>query len=169
MTAAAAPAFVFSGWRPGAIASIVALHAEYCSRNWNFGEPFEAKVARELGEFAASRDAGQDLFLAAWDGDQLAGAIVIDRTVSGEGSAHLRWFIVSDRARGTGLGSSLMRQAMEFCDQQHYDPVWLTTFSGLDAARRLYESHGFRMTSESPVDQWSGGVREQRFERRGSW
>ena len=44
--------------------------------------------------------------------------------------------------------------------------VWLTTFAGLDAARALYERHGFRLVSESDIDQWSGGVREQRFERR---
>jgi len=164
-----APAFVFDGWRPGAIAGIVGLHARYYAAEWGFGEAFEAKVANELGLFAASRDPGRDLLLTAWDGGELAGSIVIDSTVTGGDGAHLRWFIVSDGARGSGLGGELMRQAMAFCDRQEFGMVWLTTFRGLEAARRLYESSGFRLVLEAEIDQWSGGVTEQRFERRRAW
>ena len=55
---------------------------------------------------------------------------------------------------------------MQFCDKNGDGRVWLTTFAGLDAARALYERHGFVLTAERDVDQWSGGVREQVFERR---
>jgi hypothetical protein len=43
--------------------------------------------------------------------------------------------------------------------------AWLTTFRGLDAARALYERHGFRLAAEEAADQWSGGVGVQRFVR----
>lgn len=153
------------GYRPGCIGDIVALHARYYAQAWKFDLAFEAKVAAELAAFLSSMDPCRDLFVATYEGERLYGSIVVDVTGGGPGGAHLRWFIVSDEARGTGLGSRLMAQAMRFCDDSDLERVWLTTFRGLDAARRLYERHGFRLTEENAEDQWQGGVVEQRFER----
>ena len=154
------------GYRPGALAGIVGLHAAYYSRAWNFGLPFETGVAAGLAEFLARMDPGRDLFLAAYLGGQLVGSIVIDESGGGRDGAHLRWFIVGEAARGTGLGKTLLQRALAHCDARGFGSVWLTTFAGLDKARSLYERHGFRLVAESDIDQWSGGVREQRFERR---
>jgi len=154
------------GYRPGALAGIVGLHVAYYARSWNFGLPFETGVAAGLAEFLARMDRERDLFLAAYLGEQLVGSIVIDESGGGTQGAHLRWFIVGDQARGTGLGKTLIERAMVHCDERGVENVWLTTFAGLDTARALYERHGFRIAGESEVDQWSGGVREQRFERR---
>lgn len=41
------------GWAPGLIGEIVHAHALYYAREWNFGAFFEAKAAREMGEFVA--------------------------------------------------------------------------------------------------------------------
>lgn len=158
-----AGALVLGGYRPGAIAGIVALHADYYSRNWGFGAPFECKVAGELAEFVAGMDEARDLFLCAWSGDALIGSIVVDVAGGGALGAHLRWFIVGEGARGTGLGRVLIERAMAHCRAAGASQAWLTTFAGLDAARALYERHGFALASESPVDQWRGGVREQLF------
>ncbi len=155
--------YTFDGYRPGALAGVVALHIGYYAREWGFGRPFETKVAGELAEFLGRVDTSRDLFLTAWRGEVLAGSISIDATGGGAMGAHLRWFIVSDDARGSGLGGALMGRAMDFCRAQGLDRVWLTTFAGLDAARRLYEKHGFVLAEESDADQWSGGVREQLF------
>lgn len=154
------------GYRPGALAGIVGLHAAYYSRVWNFGLSFETMVAAGLAEFLVRMDRKRDLFLAAYLGDRLVGSIVIDESGGGRDGAHLRWFIVGEAARGTGLGKTLMERAMAHCDGLGFERVWLTTFDGLGAARALYERHGFHLVAESDVDQWSGGVREQRFERR---
>lgn len=156
-------AIAFDGYRPGALGDVVALHARYYAREWRFGRAFETKVAAELTDFLARADAQRDLFLTAWTGDTLAGSVTIDATGGGEMGAHLRWFIVSDDTRGSGLGGMLMDRAMAFCHDLGYGRVWLTTFAGLDAARRLYEKHGFTLISESAADQWDGGVREQLF------
>lgn len=154
------------GYRAGALAAVVRLHADYYSRAWNFGVAFEAKVAAELGSFMQRLDPERDLALFAYNGNDLAGSIFID--ASGDApapTAHLRWFIVGDAVRGSGVGKQLMQAAMRFCDDTDRQSVWLATFAGLDAARALYEAHGFSLTAEADVDQWSGGVREQRFER----
>jgi GNAT superfamily N-acetyltransferase len=154
-----------SGYRPGALAGIVALHAAYYSQHWNFGLPFETKVASELAAFLTRMDPARDLFLAAYQDDELVGSIVLDESGGGPDGAHLRWFIVGDRARGSGTGRTLIERALVHCDARGIERVWLTTFAGLDAARALYERNGFVLVSEAERDQWSGGVREQRFER----
>lgn len=157
--------YLVEGYRPGAIGSLALLHGVYYARHWNFGLPFEAKVASELSGFLARMDPARDLFLTAWSNDRLDGSITIDVSGGGELGAHLRWFIVSDKARGSGLGKVLMRRAIAHCDALGVESSWLTTFAGLDTARALYERHGFVLARESDVDQWSGGVREQLFVR----
>jgi len=71
---------------------------------------------------------------------------------------------VDDSLRGTGIGRQLMTLAMQFVDA-HYDETYLDTFKGLDAARHLYESYGFRLTEEAAGTQWGTAVTEQRFSR----
>lgn len=152
------------GYRPGALAGTIALHMDYYAREWGFGVDFETKLAREMGDFLPRMDGEKDLFLTAWRGGDMLGSITLDATGGGEKGAHLRWFIVSDDARGTGLGGRLMAETMRFAGERGYRKLWLTTFAGLGPARRLYEKHGFRLTQESGADQWNGGVREQLFQ-----
>lgn len=156
----------FDGYRAGALAQTVQLHMAYYSAQWSFGVAFETKVAAEMAEFLRRMDARRDLYLTAFDasGDML-GTITIDGKDASTEGAHLRWFITGDAARGTGLGRELLQRAIDFCDQAGYHRIYLTTFAGLEAARHLYESFGFCLVSEADVDQWQGGVREQRFER----
>jgi GNAT superfamily N-acetyltransferase len=80
--------------------------------------------------------------------------------------AHLRWFIISDERRGQGFGNALLTAGLDFCRQRRYERVYLWTFAGLDAARHLYEKHGFRLTEERRGQQWGTEVQEQRFEWR---
>lgn len=156
---------IVDGYRPGALAGVVGLHAAYYARDWNFGLPFEAKVARELAEFLTRMAAGRDLFLTAWDGPGLLGSVAVDITGGGPRGAHLRWFVTGDAARGRGLGRDLLKRAVSHCDACGVASIWLTTFAGLEAARHLYEDFGFRLAGESDRDQWQGGVREQLFVR----
>ena len=157
---------VFDGYRAGALAQTVQLHMAYYASQWDFGVAFETKVAAEMAEFLGRMDTRRDLYLAAFDASgEMLGTITIDGKDAGAEGAHLRWFITGDAARGTGLGRELLQRAVDFCDQAGYARIYLTTFAGLEAARHLYESFGFHLVSEADVDQWQGGVREQRFER----
>ena len=158
--------YEIGGYRPGALSDIIGLHARYYAKHWNFGLPFETKVGMELAEFGARRHAEKDLFLAAYGPYGALGSVIIDASGGGERGAHLRWFIVAEEMQGKGLGAQLIDRALGFCDQRGYERVWLTTFKGLDAARSLYERNGFVLAGEAEQDdQWSGGVREQIFER----
>lgn len=155
------------GYIPGTIADVVAAHVAYYAPAWHFGLQFEAKVATELSEFLQRYDPARDLFLSAADAeDSFLGAITIDgiKGHAAEG-AHLRWFITTGAARGKGIGRRLMIEATNFTDACGYEKTYLTTFTGLDAARHLYEQFSFKLISETAEDDWHGGVGEQRFER----
>jgi len=150
------------GYRPGLLGEIVAAHGWYYAANWGFGAFFEAKVARECGAYLL-RQASDDLTLSAWSGDAFSGALVLDlHDPESPGVAHLRWFIVP--ASGRGTGREMMRRAMDHLDQIGL-PCFLTTFRGLDAARRLYEDFGFQLTQETKAESWGKRVVEQRFDR----
>jgi GNAT superfamily N-acetyltransferase len=154
------------GWRPGLLGEIVRAHGLYYNRDWGFGPVFEAKVARELGEFFDRYTAETDRLLFVDCGGCLAGALTVDGgdPALEAGLAHLRWFIVVDGARGSGIGRKLMAAAVDFMREARFRKCFLTTFAGLDAARHLYENAGFFMTDESEAATWGTSVREQRFE-----
>ncbi len=149
---------------PGAIGRLVELHGSWYARHWDFGPVFEAKVAAGLGEFAeALPHPDARLFVAAEKG-QVLGGIAVDGRAE-PGVARIRWFIVAEGARG-GLGRRLLDAALAFCGQRNFREVWLTTFAGLDAARRLYERAGFALEHEEDGASWGSQVREQRFRLR---
>ncbi|MCG6895151.1 MAG: GNAT family N-acetyltransferase [Desulfobacteraceae bacterium] len=153
------------GYVPGVIGRIAELHARYYSKNWNFGSIFEAKVASELSNFIRIYDDAKDRIWSLWVEGSIEGSLVIDGTSETNNSAHLRWFIVSDRMQGKGAGNHLMEQAVSFCRETGFNAVYLWTFHGLAAARHLYEKYGFRLQEEHQGRQWGTTVREQKFER----
>lgn len=153
-----------AGYEPGALGAACALQAVWYGRNWGFGVPFETKVAREMAAFLGRLDDKRDLFLTAWQGDRLVGAIALDGDAAATRRAHLRWFVVAEDLQGRGLGRALLARAMEFAGRRDYALVWLATFSGLDPARRLYEDFGFRLVGEEAGAQWGQTLTEQVLE-----
>jgi len=148
---------------PGVLGRLVEMHALYYAREWGFGPFFESKVAREVGEFALSLPrADSQIWHARRDG-RVVGAIAIDGHAASEAGAHLRWFIVDDSARGSGSGARLLDAALDFCRARSFAAVYLWTFAGLDSARKLYETRGFRLAEEKEAESWGVRVREQRF------
>jgi len=161
--ASSASSGIHEGYRPGCIGDVASLHARFYSEHWGFGVFFEKKVATELAAFAQALPGdGKALWLHVEDGRTLASLAIDGNPASG--IAHLRWFIVDDALRGTGVGRELMSRAMRFVDDR-FQETCLWTFKGLDAARHLYESFGFRLVQESEGEQWGAKVIEQRFSR----
>ncbi len=156
---------IVSGYQPGMIGRISEMHASYYSSHYNFGCFFESKVAAGLAEFTGRlENPANRIWLAVQQG-RIVGSVAIDGEDLGNNEAHLRWFILDDACRGSGIGRRLMSEAMAFCDSQAFAAVQLWTFSGLNAARRLYESFGFRLTKEWQGEQWGSEMLEQQFTR----
>ena len=156
---------IVSGYRAGMIGRIAEMHGNYYSKNYGFGHFFEAKVASGLAEFSErEHEECNNIWLAIYN-DRIVGSVAIDGQDLGNNEAHLRWFILDEGCRGTGIGKKLLAEAMAFCDQKGFSAVQLWTFSGLDAARKLYESFGFKLTNEWEGNQWGKIMLEQQFTR----
>ena len=156
--------WITRGYIPGAIGRVAEMNGRYYHDNWGFGLFFEAMVARDLSEFLQRYDASRDGFWTALSGDRIEAHITIDGVNSATKGAHLRYFIVSDEFRGTGIGRELITRAVTFCREVGHRKVYLWTFEGLYAARHLYEGAGFRLAEMRRGSQWGAEVMEQRFE-----
>lgn len=155
------------GWAPGIIGFTVATHARYYAREWGFGPLFEARVAAGMGDFMLRYDPTRDLVLRAELNGDFIGTISVDGSDPAlpQGQAHLRWFIMSDSARGQGAGRLLFDAALAFMDEVGFSSSYLTTFAGLDPARHLYEQAGFILQHEERGESWGTPVVEQLFLR----
>ena len=151
------------GYRPGALGWAVETQAAYYGRHWGFGVYFEAKIAAELAEFLLRYDEKRDLFRLALAGDDILGTISVDGSDAAGKGAHLRWFMVDPAAQGRGVGRRLLDAGLGFCGARGYSQIYLWTFAGLDAARRLYDDAGFQVVEEQEDDQWGKTMREQRM------
>jgi len=165
MTGSPRPPGIERGFRPGLLGDVVALQARDYARAWGFGPFFEAKLAREMGAFAARYDPERDLILSTRDGPRTTGSITVDGNdpEAPAGFLHLRWFITADGERGKGTGRALLDESLAFARATGRPGVYLWTFAGLDAARRLYDSAGFRLVEDLVGSTWGTRVTEQRF------
>lgn len=146
-----APPVVLAGWTPGAIGRIASLHARYYAASHGFSLAFEARVATELSAFLTEFVPGRDHFATVHVDGELEGAIAVDGSAD---PARLRWFILSERLRGRGLGRRLLADAIAAAGAAGHRSLSLSTLAGLDAADRLYRDAGFRLTDEQSGTHW---------------
>ncbi len=145
---------------PGDLGSIVRLHGVVYAKEYGFDTTFEAYVAGPLAEFVRNPSDRDRLWIAE-QGDRLVGCIAIVGVTSEE--AQLRWFLVDPSARGRGLGTKLMEEAVRFCQHRSYETVFLWTVRALTDAARLYRSFGFELVEEHSAQQWGVAVVEQKY------
>ncbi len=150
-----------TGLRAGDLGALVALHGVLYAREYGWDCTFEAYVAAPLAEFACSGSARQQIWIAEHQGEQI-GSVAVTETDDPE-VAQLRWFLVSPDARGKGLGSRLLSEAVNFARKAGYREVMLWTVAGLEAASRLYRAAGFRKVERLPGERWGASVVEEKF------
>ncbi len=151
------------GYVPGALGRVAELHGKYYNEHWDFGFHFESGIARGFAEFLERYDEIRDGIWLATTKGKVEGSIVIDGLHAETEGAQLRWFIVSEPLRGTGMGNKLLNTAIKYCRQKEYTSVYLHTFEGLDAAKHLYEKSGFQLIEQHMGRQWGTEVNEQKF------
>ena len=152
---------------PGLMGEVAAWHGRYYAQSWNFGPEFEAIVAAGISDFSNRMNDQKCRIFSAWKDDEFLGSISVDNDGDPDQSlAHIRWFIMSDAARGKKIGRPLFERAMSFIEQSNYEGAYLTTFKGLEAATRLYTDAGFTLSSEAEGNTWGTPVVEQRFDIR---
>ena len=152
------------GYYPGVVGKITQIHAVYYHEHWGFDVSFETQVGRELSKFVSEFNEERDGLWVATASGKFAGSVAIDGYNAKKEGARLRWFIVDPDFRNAGLGKKLISRTVEFCKKKQYPKIFLWTFEGLDAARRLYESQNFRLSETHDVTQWGQQIKEQKFE-----
>jgi GNAT superfamily N-acetyltransferase len=135
---------IVEGFRPGYLGRMVHVLAEGYEKIWHSGTAFEVRMAREMCDFHDDYTTGRDAFFTAHVDGVIVGGVVVWGDQKERPGANLRWVIVEEEHRRKGIGRELLNRAVDFCRENGYDSVHLWTVEGLDAARRLYESLGFR-------------------------
>jgi GNAT superfamily N-acetyltransferase len=157
-------------YRPSDRGAVIGLFREFM---WELAPPelaaeFQSYVERaiheELGrveEYYFGRE-GQCFWVAGKD--RIVGMVGIERQAADAGE--LRRMAVEKAYRRKGIGRELLAAAEAFCRECGYRRVMLSTSELQLAARRLYESSGYRLVREesaAPASHKSVGAGLTRF------
>jgi DNA-binding MarR family transcriptional regulator/GNAT superfamily N-acetyltransferase len=122
---------------------------------WNIG--FEALIAGIYNEFHEAPEAPpKALWVAEQDGT-IVGSIFVMPSSGIDGSAQLRMLYVEPAARGQGVGTALVAQAVGFARDNGYGRMRLWTHTIQEAARRGYAAAGFAIVET--IEENNFGVR----------
>jgi GNAT superfamily N-acetyltransferase len=114
--------------------------------------PLAAEGARAAYAAAARRlTPGERLLLAAFDGEELVGAVQLDRAEASNGRhrAEVRRLVVRADRRGAGVGRALLEAVVEEARGLGLRLLWLSTHEGTDADR-IYERLGWTRAGVIP-------------------
>ncbi|MFN3521204.1 MAG: GNAT family N-acetyltransferase [Phenylobacterium sp.] len=151
-SAPAAPEIVVRPHREGELSYTVHRQAVLYSREYGWGLPLEALMARVVAEFIEAFDADRARAFVVDRGGEILGSVFV--ADGGEGVAKLRLLYLEPAARGLGLGDRLVGECVAFARAAGYRQLSLWTQSVLTSARRIYAAHGFRLVDSVPHTQF---------------
>lgn len=148
--------------RPGDLGWVVHRHGLLYFREYGWNVRFEALAAEIVAKFAQNFDPAKErCWIAEVDG-RIAGSIFAVR--DSDDVAKLRLFYVEPDARGSGTGSRLVRECIDFARSAGYKRMVLWTDSLLLAARRIYARHGFRLIETQAHSDYGENLTAEKWE-----
>jgi len=146
------PAFVLRPHRPGDMGWVTQRHGALYSEEYGLNHKMEAYVAEVVAKFLRDFDpAREHCWIADRDGAPVGSVFLVKESDS---VARLRLLLVEPKARGLGVGKRLVEECVRFARRAGYQEVTLWTHSILVAARRIYDSVGFRIVDTETHDEF---------------
>jgi DNA-binding MarR family transcriptional regulator/GNAT superfamily N-acetyltransferase len=143
-----ARAVVVRAHRSDDLGWVLARHATLYAKEYGWGSQFKLLVAGIIADFLRGHDpAREGCWIAEHDGAPAGCVMLVD---AGDGVAKLRLLLVDPRARGLGIGRSLVEECIRFARDAGYRKITLWTQSILTDARAIYQRAGFVRTEEKP-------------------
>jgi DNA-binding MarR family transcriptional regulator/GNAT superfamily N-acetyltransferase len=140
--------FVLRPHRPGDMGFVIHRQAVLYHREYGWDESFEALVAEICAAFIKNFDPRREhCWIAEIDGEIVGSVFLVNQS---EKVAKLRLLYVERKARGLGLGRTLVRECIRFARAAGYTTLTLWTNDVLRAARKIYQAEGFRLIEEEP-------------------
>ena len=153
--------FIIREAAPGEAGYVDYMHMKLYTAAYGFKPIFEHYVLKGMAEFLGDSQGGK--MWVAQLGGEIVGSISIVKADDNMGQ--IRWFIVSGKHQGMGIGKALIETALQFCRQCGYKGVMLWTADVLPAALHIYLANGFKLTAQQPNNTWTDGViNEQKYE-----
>lgn len=132
----------------GDLGWVVERHGSLYAREYGWDERFEGLVAEVVGDYAQRSDRTRNsAWVAEVDGHPAGSIFLVEDDPR---TARLRLLLVEPAARGMGLGSRLVEEAVGFARRAGYEQLVLWTNDVLASARPIYESAGFELVAEEP-------------------
>jgi GNAT superfamily N-acetyltransferase len=138
--------------RAGDLGWVVHRHGVVYARDQRFNQQFEGLAARIIADFVKNHRPDRERCWIAEKEGQIVGSVFLVRQSDTVG--RLRLLLVEPSARGLGIGSRLVARCVRFARRAGYRKIALWTQRDLEAARRLYQKAGFRLTTTRVQDSF---------------
>lgn len=148
--------------KPGDVGYLIYLHGLFYSKECGYNHIFEGYVCKTFYDFLINYNPDKDKLWLAEIHEEIIGAIAI--VGHSKTKAQLRWFILHPKYRKLGLGSSLLNQALKYCEEKNYKQVFLETTEDQKKAINMYVKAGFKKISEFENKSWGKTLIEQTYE-----
>ncbi|WP_276674777.1 GNAT family N-acetyltransferase [Selenomonas artemidis] len=141
---------VIRTYQPGDPSRVCYFQYKLYEEQYHFNGLYEKEMLSGMAELYDEPE-GSQMWIAERDGQIVGDIAVIKRA---DDKAQMRWFGVALDLQGKGLGSQLLKIAMQFCVEKGYRHITLGTLDILKPAHHLYEKYGFRKTESEPYNDW---------------
>lgn len=138
--------FILRSHQPGDMGWVTHRHGVLYDQEYGWDERFEALVAQITADFINSYQPERERCIIAEMNGEIVGSVFVVQ--NGDTAAKLRLLLVEPKARGLGLGSRLVQEAIAFARRAGYQKIVLWTNSVLKEARQIYSKAGFKLVEQ---------------------